>query len=52
MRLQFGVAKELGYTLAELNNKMTLAELMMWSAYFDLLNEEQEAQMKKAMRKR
>jgi hypothetical protein len=45
--LQFGVAKELGYTLARLNQEVTLEELMMWSAYFDLQNEEQERQMKR-----
>jgi hypothetical protein len=45
--LQLGVAKELGYTLARLNQEVTLEELMMWSAYFDLQNEEQERQMKR-----
>ena len=52
MRLQLGVAKELGYTLAELNNKLTLDELLMWSVYFELLNDEQEAEMKAARRRR
>lgn len=27
-------------------------ELLIWSAYFDLLNDEQEEQMKKAKRRR
>ena len=35
--LQLGVAKELGYTLQELNQKITQEELVMWSVYFDLL---------------
>jgi hypothetical protein len=45
--LQLGVAKELGYTLAKLNKEVTLEELLVWSAYFDLQNEEQERQMKR-----
>jgi len=45
--LQLGVAKELGYTLARLNNELTLEELLLWSSYFDLQNEEQERQMKR-----
>jgi len=45
--LQLGVAKELGYTLARLNNEVTLEELLLWSSYFDLQNEEQERQMKR-----
>ena len=48
LRLQLGVAKELGYTLQELNNKITLSELYIWSAYFDLLNEEQADSFKRA----
>tara|TARA_A100001201_G_scaffold130514_2_gene116327 strand:- start:1880 stop:2041 length:162 start_codon:yes stop_codon:yes gene_type:complete len=52
LRLQLGVAKELGYTLARLAHEVTLEELMIWSAYFGLLNEEQEAQMKKVKRRR
>lgn len=47
MLLQLGVAKELGYTLARLNNEVTLEELLLWSSYFDLQNEEQERQMKR-----
>jgi len=50
--LQLGVAKELGYSLARLNQEVTLEELLIWSAYFDLLNEEQQAAMKKAKRGR
>jgi len=41
-----GVAKELGYTLVKLNQEMTLEEVMLWSVYFELYNEEQEARMK------
>jgi len=42
------VAKELGYTLQELNKKITLEELLLWSAYFDLLNEEQEKSIRRS----
>jgi len=45
--LQLGVAKELGYSLARLNVEVTMEELLIWSSYFDLLNEEQERRMKR-----
>ena len=40
MMLQFGVAKELGKSLAEVRD-MTLDEIIGWSAYFQIINEEQ-----------
>jgi len=45
--LQLGVAKELGYTLTRLSHEITLEELLIWSAYFDLQNEEHERQLKR-----
>jgi hypothetical protein len=45
--LQLGVAHELGYSLAKLKAEVTLEELLIWSAYYDLRNEEQELAMKK-----
>lgn len=45
--LQLGVAKELNYTLLELRQKMTIEELFIWSAYFEILNDEQEKMLKK-----
>ena len=48
--LQLGVAKELGYTLTRLKAELTMEELLLWSAYFDLLNEEQERRMKQRRR--
>jgi|TARA_R100000030_G_scaffold93721_1_gene80049 hypothetical protein len=45
--LQLGVAKELGYSLARLHQEMTLEELFIWSSYFEVLNDEQEAAMKR-----
>jgi hypothetical protein len=50
--LQFGVAKELGMSLSEVRNTMTPEELVAWSAYFQIINEEQEKQMEKARRRR
>ena len=41
-----GVAKELGYTLIRLKSELTMEELLLWSAYFDVTNEEQERRMK------
>ena len=51
MMLQFGVAKELGKTLTEVRN-MTIEELVGWSAYFQIINEEQEKAFEKAKRRR
>jgi hypothetical protein len=42
------VAKELGMTLTHLQSNMTYAELSIWMAYFSLMNDKQEATMKKA----
>jgi hypothetical protein len=50
--LQFGVAKELGMSLTEVRATMTPEELIGWSAYFQILNEDQEKQMEKARRQR
>tara|TARA_R100000152_G_C6681120_1_gene114954 strand:+ start:501 stop:653 length:153 start_codon:yes stop_codon:yes gene_type:complete len=49
--LQFGIAKELGKTLVEIRN-MTLDEILGWSAYFQVINEEQEKAFEKAKRRR
>jgi len=46
--LSFGVAKELGMTVQQLHQNITQEELLGWSAYFSIVNKEQEAQMKKA----
>ncbi len=50
--LQFGVAKELGMSLTELRATMTPEEILGWSAYFKILNENQEEEMRKARRRR
>ena len=47
-----GVAKELGYTLNRLLNETTEEEILLWSAYFGYLNDEQEKALKKAKKGR
>ncbi len=49
--LQFGVAKELGKSLTEVRD-MTIEELIGWSAYFEIINEQQEKEFEKAKRRR
>ncbi len=49
--LQFGVAKELGLSLTEVRTTMTAAELLGWSAYFQILNEDQRKEIEKAKRR-
>ena len=50
--LQFGVAKELGMTLSQVRATMTPEELIGWSAYFKVINEDQEKEMEKIKRRR
>ena len=50
--LQFGVAKELGLTLSALRAEMTPEELVGWSCYFGILNDEHEQALEKAKRRR
>ena len=49
--LQFGIAKELGKSLAEVR-QMTLEEIIGWSAYFQILNEDQQKEIDRAKRLR
>lgn len=50
--LQFGIAKELGITLAHLRCSMTPEEVIGWSCYFSVLNDEQQTELEKAKRRR
>ena len=50
MMLQFGIAKELGMSLADVR-KMTLEEVIGWSAYFQIVNEDQEKEINKSKRR-
>ena len=52
LMLQFGVAKELGMTLQQLNDNISLEELLGWSAYFSILNKQQDEAMKASRRRR
>jgi len=52
MMLCFGVAKELGMTVQQLRQSVTPEELIGWSAYFQILNEQQEEAMRKARSRR
>ena len=47
-----GVAKELGYSLRKLTEEVTEEELMLWSAYFGYLAQEQDKSLKKAKKSR
>ena len=51
LMLQFGIAKELGKSLTEIR-QMTLEEILGWSAYFQVLNEDQDKEMQKIRRSR
>ena len=46
------VAEKLGYTLAELQERITIDELYLWSAFYDYRNEEEKAAIEKARRRR
>jgi hypothetical protein len=46
--LELGVCKELGMTVAQLRDSCTRDDLMTWSAYFSVLNEDQVKQMEDA----
>jgi hypothetical protein len=45
-----GVAKELKMTLSRLLEEMTREELLIWSAYFGYLNQEQEKKIEEMRR--
>ena len=49
--LQFGIAKELGKSLAEVR-QLTMEEIIGWRAYFQVLNEDQEKEMQKNRKRR
>ena len=46
------VAEKLGYTLTELQERMTLEELWLWSVFYEIRSEEEKAAMEKAKRHR
>ena len=46
------VAEKIGYTLTELQEKMTLEELYLWSMFYELRREEESKVMQKSKRGR
>ena len=50
--LSYGVAKELGMTVQQLHDNITMEELLGWSAYFGVINRRQDQAMKAARNRR
>lgn len=46
----YSLAKELGKTVSELCQTLTLEELVGWAAYFELQNEEYQKEQEQAQR--
>jgi len=46
----FSLAKELGMTVSQLSDNLTMEELIGWSGYFALKNEEEEREKDKVQR--
>ena len=46
------VAEKLGYTLQELGDRITPEELILWSAFYQIRQEEEEKVLKKARKAR
>lgn len=44
------VARDLGYTLTELGQRMTVEEMQLWSALYQVEAQEEEEALKKARR--
>jgi len=45
------LARELGYTLTELSERVTLEELRLWATLYQVEAEEEEAAVRKAKRR-
>ena len=52
MILKLIVAEKLGMTLSALSEQMTMDELILWSVFYELRNDEERAAMDKAKRQR
>lgn len=50
--LRLVVAEKLGLTLSELTERMTPEELWLWSLFYEIRHEEEQASMEKARRRR
>jgi hypothetical protein len=51
MRLMMRLARDLGYTVMELSQRITLEELRMWAMLYEIEGKEQEDAMRKARRR-
>tara|TARA_R100000231_G_scaffold33652_1_gene29537 strand:- start:170 stop:340 length:171 start_codon:yes stop_codon:yes gene_type:complete len=47
----FSLAKELGMTLRQLTENLTVEELISWSAFFELKHEEEEKYKEQVQKK-
>lgn len=52
MILQFAVAEKLCMTVAELQERMTLEELVGWSVYLEIKYDQEKKALKSASRRR
>jgi hypothetical protein len=46
------VAEKLGYTLQELQERITVEELLLWNAFYEVRSEQEKAAIEKAKRRR
>jgi hypothetical protein len=49
--LQLHICKELGLTLCELRHRMTDEEILLWSVFFEILNDQQDEAIRQAKRR-
>lgn len=51
MRLMMRLARDLGYTITELSQRITIEELRMWAMLYEIEGKEEEDAMRKARRR-
>lgn len=51
MRLMMRLARDLGYTVMELSQRITLEELRLWAMLYEIEGKEQEDAMRKSRRR-
>jgi len=51
MRLMMRLARDLGYTVMELSQRITIEELRLWAMLYEIEGQEQEEAMRKAKRR-
>jgi hypothetical protein len=50
--LQLVVAEKLGYTLTELQERTTVEEMLLWSAFYEYRSDQEKAALDRASRRR